>query len=637
MTTPIEDSVEDDVMEEKTWVHYGGSERTVDGVYRGSKKKMTTINESSPLPSHIPIISKQPLLDERGLPMRPVPLGTTTTASNTTTGAAGIAASTVQPIPLTTTATAASAPAKAASPEWSENDNDIDDDDDEEFITSFKPATSSTTHPRSLPRRQASTKKKKYSADLSEDSHVEEESDSDSKDDEKPAAVPSKKKTNALRIASRRASKTTKPVNKETADSDFDEKDNKNSSNDQKPTQVKKTVTSTKISKKTSLDENFDDSSDGTMKVSKTRATRVTRTRGKSNGSVGRNQPAKLEVPSSSEDEAFAMSDDSGPAPPPRSKRRSSSQASRVSLSDNTKEPSYNKETESDDNDDNAALADQNQDNSLSLLPAKPKANVTAKKKQESKASTLAKRDPIELSDDDNDDDDTPLKPKKGINTAGRTARASRRRSSAESRSYKETEVSELDESESKNKGENARSDGATRRNSKPVPLRSRRKTPTKKVTTKSQNVLELLASDSSEKTNTVGTTKRKSTATFVSMESKQQDNADYHSGDENQQDATNIDDNHDSDNAKMQSAAKRPRRSVVQKVGPRRKSTTPKTGSKKEDVVSTLDTPSPSVKSSPFRARRRKSPGSATSSTKKSAAAKRTVFDLSNDEDFKF
>jgi len=52
-------------VDDNTWKHYGGSERTLDGVFKGSKKKKSM--ETSQ-PTTVPIVSKEPIFDERGIP-----------------------------------------------------------------------------------------------------------------------------------------------------------------------------------------------------------------------------------------------------------------------------------------------------------------------------------------------------------------------------------------------------------------------------------------------------------------------------------------------------------------------------------------------------------------------------------------
>ena len=119
-------------------MHYGGSERTLDGVLKGSKKKKSL--ETSQ-PATVPIVSKEPIFDERGIP-KPSRMS------------------------IHTAKPTSSKPPAATDVEGL---SDASDDDD------FKlKAELPLVKERTMPKRQASTKRKPCTSDLL-DSDVEEE------------------------------------------------------------------------------------------------------------------------------------------------------------------------------------------------------------------------------------------------------------------------------------------------------------------------------------------------------------------------------------------------------------------------------------------------------------------------------
>ena len=126
------------VVDDDAWMHYGGSERTLDGVFKGSKKKKSMETSQQ---ARVPIVSKEPIFDERGIP-KP----------------SRMSIHSAKPTPSQMTAT----------PDV-EALSDASDDDDFTMKADLL-----VVKERAVPKRQASGKRRQYTSDLL-DSDVEQE------------------------------------------------------------------------------------------------------------------------------------------------------------------------------------------------------------------------------------------------------------------------------------------------------------------------------------------------------------------------------------------------------------------------------------------------------------------------------
>lgn len=587
-STSEDENNHDETANKNTWAHYGGSDRTVDGVFKGSKKK--TPDDPLTSTTMVPIVSKEPIFDERGLPVRP---------------AMGIHAK------------ASSSPAKKATLAQLElssedddenknnnnnNNNDSESSDDEYRVSTKTPSTVATKE-RSAPRRQASAKKTKYTVDLL-DSDVEEESSSEEEaaDERKPAAAKSKATTKAPQRKKAPTKKTSSTVDLMESDADGEENSDEEAVKETKPK-------AKKASQMSFLDDDSDSSGFDGGEATRAKQKAVVSKRSKASTgrkSVGsaRKGSTKLEEPSSSSEDSFAISDDD--APPTSTGRRSSTRAPRAS----TSKKSYNEDEDRDDD---------FEDDSVVVPKVKVKKTVLAKKKA-SKTSTSAKV-PIELSDDSPGSVASPPSSKPA------STPASKRQSSVPSRSYQESAESDPESSavgEDEDEDESPVPTKKTNAKSNVTPKPSRkRKTPPKKTpsgrTTPTSSVLENVESANGSGKKAVSSGRKRK----ASSESKaeKQDEASHNSRNENQGDIINVDDDEDV---------------VIQKppANPVKDEVKVRLNTKASAGGTTAASPSLSA-ASPFRSRRRKSPGVA-SVTKKSPA-KRTVFDLAEDEDFAF
>ncbi len=562
-------------------IHYGGSGRTIDGIFKGSKKKAATID----LPTTVPIITKEPILDEQGLP---------------THSSVDI---------YTPEASKSKSEAKVVDP-LSGNESS-----DDEFLTNTKlPATKE----RSAPKRQASAKKTKYTVDLL-DSDVEEEDDSDG--DEKTnnptnPAVPTTPKAPARRSSSKRMTVDLSPTQDE---------DGKRTKRPKKAaaTTKKKVQSPDELSSNNSKETNAE-ATKSTRKASSAKTGRKPR---------GKQQPKKL-VESFSDQEAYASSDEEEVES--SNIRRSSTRVARGSAS---KKQTYKEDEDSDDNDD----GDDHQSDDKPTPPPKSK--------RMNKVG-VQKDNPIELSDDSSS-----LK-------KGKSNGVNQRRSSAAAKRC-EDEVSDqesiLEVSKASGPAKRARAKkasvktslrrssaastksdeladdaSATEEDDLPVKPLSRRKkaTPKVKVTPRRSTTGQTPAKT---KTNVVPpgsvrkeaqVSKRKRNADAIE---EIKDESSLHPNGENHSVVVIL--NEDDGLVNEKPPTKKARTSIkkASDVIVRRNSTS------SVDKITTplMESPSPSVLASPFRSRRRKSPGRV--SIGRTTSAKRTVFDLSEDAEFSF
>lgn len=346
--------------------HYGGSDRTIDGVSKGSKKKAPV-----DLSAHVPIITREPILDERGLPTNPV---------------MGIY------------------PSKEGKPKGVNEDVqtttiDLSDDDasDDAYMENIQVTTAKA---RSTPKRQASAKKTKYTVDLL-DSDDDTGDNSEGDDDEKPSPA----KTTKTPPRRRSTIKTT-PV------TPLASKGNVKTTTTRKKTTTPKAKTTKKTtSSPESLLESDSKDSDREVMNSKTKATNSKPGR----KSMGRQKPKKLQNEQSSDEEVFALSDEEEVVE--TTQRRSSTRASRSS----TSKPSYKENEDSDAENDNDDDDDDNDDNShdspksapkpARKAPAKKKPTTTNPRRRSRATSKTCKEpeesaDQLSVADDDNDNDD---------------------------------------------------------------------------------------------------------------------------------------------------------------------------------------------------------------------------------------
>lgn len=276
----------------KNWTHYGGSERTVDGVFKGSKKKKEVAQSVGAVP--VPILSKEPIFDERGLPMQAHRSIHLKKAS----------------------------PTKASLPAVQDLSRDTSDEDEDEF--KMKTTAVPVVKERAAPRRQASAKRTNYTMDLLDSDVTEDDDNSISDEDDKKQVVKAMKPKSRVKTSTKK-----QPKDSTVSLLDSDSDDVEISQKPKKATSTKARGNS-KLGNDSSEEDAFYISDDGNeVQLSVTSSARRTSSRASRGSSKKTSYKEKDE--SEESDDGSDDDDDDSVVEKPAKKRRANSQGRRNS------------------------------------------------------------------------------------------------------------------------------------------------------------------------------------------------------------------------------------------------------------------------------------------------------------------